>query len=178
MRRGLPVGVMIACGLAVLAAFLPWATVSAYLPPSMLDPVAAIGHTTGAKLAELTGLKLGPFTLTYTGWDGSTSVFGSGIPAWLAPAAALFVAGLMLLRLAPDTRVPGWLPLAFCACGIGHLAVFGLLILHPAPKSTGSLDVGWYVALFAFILMLRSLIRDRALTLPDTPNPAPQRAPV
>lgn len=177
MRSGLPVMALTACGLAILAAFLPWAIVTAYIPPSMLDPVAAIGHTTGAKLAEMTGLQLGPFTLTFTGWDSSTSVLGAGIPAWLAPAAAIFVAALLLLRLAPNTSVPRWLPLAFCAFGIGHLVVFGLQVLFPAPKDTGSLEVGWYLALFAFLWMLGALIRDRTLITSALAGAAQQTVP-
>jgi hypothetical protein len=154
-RRRLPVAVLTACGLVIVSGFLPWATVY----PRLL----------------FQGLRF-----SFTGWSSAGTLFNSGLPAWIIPAASLFVAGQALMNLLPNTRVPRWLPLHFAGLGLVLLLAYGVWVVVPDPTSAGRLEAGWYLALVAYVMMVVALVRDDRAE-PEMPEPtasASQRASV
>lgn len=176
MRSGLPVTALTACGLAVLAAFLPWITLQGtFHVTSTSVQGAPLGVS--QSLADAFAKTLGPMIITANGWNGNVSLIGIPLPTWLVPAAALFVAALALMGLAPNTRVPRGLPLFFCCFGLMQLILLGAISVASGQDGKGTLEAGWYVALFAFLWMLGALIRERTPSSDAPAGAAPQAVP-
>lgn len=149
MREGLPPGRLVACGLLIMASWLPWFS---------LGVVQSLG--------ELYIYQSSPSP--EVGWFGTLGIWEFTLPNWFVAVAALFVALLALMAMTPNTVVPRWLPLAFAAYAFLHLVCI-VLVAQLGKPSSGSpiaLGEGWWLAFLASLCVLFSLLRKRMKPVP------------
>jgi hypothetical protein len=136
------VGLLIACGVVVVASFLPWGSVPARF--NFGDMKIPFGDFA----------PFGNMMLTITGWNGHLSLAGLTMPNWVVVVGALAVAAFHGLAAASVWSAHPLVNPAIAAYGLLHVLALAAILL----ANKGGINVGLVATLAAYATILAILV--------------------
>ena len=128
MRSILPLGSLLACGVGLVAAFLPWGSF---------------------RLQAFDGQSV---TVTLNAWNGNLSLLGLTIPNWMVAISLLAIGTAVVLREIAIWEAPRALCIALSSYGFVHMTLY--LVVLGAQGTQASIGAGTFLMLLAAAALL------------------------
>lgn len=139
MRSMLPLGVLLACVVGLIASFLPWGSL------------------------RLSGFDGRSVTVTLNAWNGNLSLLGFTIPNWLVTISVLAIGAMVLLREAGIWGAPRAIYIGLPVYCVGHMALY--LVILGAQGTQARIGFGTFLMLLVgvalVVMMIASVFADR-----------------